>query len=85
MERPRSDLKTRLKKTAGLISLWVFLTGCAGLYTTVYVPHGDAVRLRETVKNVKVWVKTKDGDIVPGKMNLPEGWYCLPLEDENTD
>jgi hypothetical protein len=53
------------------------------MWKTVYVPHGDAVRLRETVKGVKVWVKTKDGDIVPGEMDLPEGWYCLPLEDED--
>lgn len=54
--------------------------GC--INKVVYVPHGDAVRLRQNVKNVKVWVKTKEGEIVPGKMNLPEGWYCLPLEDE---
>ena len=34
--------------------------GCGGgsLFTrTIYVPHGTPVRLRETVKNVKVWVK----------------------------
>jgi hypothetical protein len=67
----------------GTFSLLFFLTGCAGLYTTVYVPHGDAVRLRQDVKNVKVWVKTKDGEIIPGKMTLPNGWYCLPLEEED--
>lgn len=47
---------------------------------TVYVPDGQAVRLRETVRGVKVWVKTSDGDTVPGKMDLPEGWYCLPKD-----
>jgi hypothetical protein len=68
---------------AGTFSLLFLLSGCAGLYTTVYVPHGDAVRLRQDVKNVKVWIKTKDGDTVPGKMTLPNGWYCLPLEEED--
>ena len=55
------------------------LTGCKYVQT-VYVPHGQAVRLRETKKQVKVWVKTETGEIVPGKMDLPEGWYCLPKE-----
>jgi hypothetical protein len=79
----KRDLRKKLVKTVGTFSLLIFLIGCSGLWKTVYVPHGDAVRLRETVKNVKVWVKTKNGDIVPGKMDLPEGWYCLPLEDED--
>ena len=49
---------------------------------TVYVPHGTPVRLRETVKDVKVWVKDADGKPVPGRMDLPEGWYALPLDQE---
>jgi hypothetical protein len=56
-----------------------------GHYRTVYVPHGDAVKLRETIKNVKVWIKTTEGGIIPGEMDLPEGWYCLPLEGESND
>lgn len=56
----------------GLIFL---LFGCTRI---VYVPHGQAVRLRETKRNVKIWVKTKDGDLAAGKIDLPEGWYCLP-------
>jgi hypothetical protein len=58
----------------------VFLFACTN--KVVYVPHGDAVKLRQDIKNVKVWVKTKDGEIVPGKMDLHNGWYCLPLEDD---
>lgn len=81
MEQPRRNLKKKLVKTVGTFSLFVLLVSCG--YKTVYVPHGDAVRLRETIKDVKVWVKTKDGDIVPGKIDLPEGWYCLPLEDDD--
>ena len=49
---------------------------------TIYVPHGTPVRLRETVEDVKVWVKDADGTAVPGRMNLPEGWYALPLNKE---
>ena len=57
----------------------LLLTGCV---RTIYVPHGTPVRLRETVKDVKVWVKDSGGEPVAGKMDLPEGWYALPLDDE---
>ncbi len=64
----------------------LLLTGCGSgsLFTrTIYVPHGTPVRLRETVEDVKVWVKDADGQPVAGKMDLPEGWYSLPMpEDE---
>lgn len=33
------------------------------------------VRLRETVKNVKLWVKDKDGNVLPTVGDLPEGGY----------
>ena len=59
----------------------LLLTGCGGgtLFTrTIYVPHGTPVRLRETVKDAKVWVKDGDGQSVEGRMDLPEGWYALP-------
>jgi len=61
------------------------LTGCGGgapFTRTIYVPHGTPVRLRETVQDVKVWVKDADGTPVAGKMDLPEGWYALPVDDE---
>jgi len=70
-----------LKRGTLIAILAVFLAACS--IRTVYVPQGDAVKLRETVKNVKVWVKTKNDDIVAGKMDLPEGWFCLPLDDED--
>ena len=57
----------------------LLLTGCV---RTIYVPHGTPVRLRETVKDVKVWVKDSGGEPVAGRMDLAEGWYALPLEDE---
>ncbi|AQT67952.1 hypothetical protein STSP2_01104 [Anaerohalosphaera lusitana] len=63
-----------------LILLVVPLAGCST--RTVYVPAGAPVRLRETIKNAKVWVKDKQGETVAGKMDLPEGWYCLPLSED---
>ena len=55
-------------------------TGCV---RTVYVPHGTPVRLRETVRDAKVWVKDADGRVVGGRMDLPEGWYALPDDGED--
>ena len=55
-------------------------TGCGA--RTMYLPHYRPVRLRETVKDVKVWVKDADGEPVAGRMDLPEGWYALPLEED---
>ncbi len=54
------------------------LNGC--MYQTIYVPHGQAVRLRQDVKKVKVWVKKADGTVVESVMDLPNGWFCLPKE-----
>jgi len=54
----------------------LLLTGCV---RTIYVPHGMPVHLRETVEDVKVWGEDLDGEPVAGKMDLPEGWYALPL------
>lgn len=59
----------------------LFLAGCG--VRTIYVPHGTPVRLRETVHDVKVWVKDADGQPVAGRVTLYEGWYSLPMpEDE---
>jgi len=52
------------------------LSGC--VTRTIYVPHGDPVRLREKLKGVKIWAFDKDGVLVEGEMDLPEGWYCVP-------
>jgi hypothetical protein len=47
----------------------------------MYAAHSTAVRLRETVEDVKVWVEDADGETVAGKVALPEGWYALPVDD----
>ena len=78
----RKKLSDRVKehwKLGTVFLLCFILVGCNP--RTVYIPDGTPVRLRETVKDAKIWVKQKDGNIVPGKMDLPEGWYCLPVPE----
>ena len=58
----------------------VLLAGC--VTRTVYVPHGTPVRLRETIRAAKVWVKDADGEAVKGEVDLHEGWYALPVPEE---
>ena len=69
-----------LKHLIPFLLPFVLLTGCVH---TVYVPHGTPVRLRETVRDAKVWVKEADGRVVEGRMDLPEGWYALPVDGED--
>jgi len=51
--------------------------GCAT--RTIYVSSNEPVRLRETVRDAKVWALDESGEPVPGVMDLPDGWYCLPV------
>ncbi len=69
-----------LKRLIPFLLPFMLLTGCV---RTVYVPHGTPVRLRETVRDAKVWVKEPDGQVVEGRMDLPEGWYALPVDGED--
>ena len=69
-----------LKRLTWLLVPTLLLGGCG--VRTVYVPHGTPVRLRETVEDVKVWVKDADGDPVAGEMDLYEGWFALPMPEE---
>ena len=75
-----SDKRERLRERVRdiwLISI-LLVPLLAGCIRTVYVPAGTPVRLRETLKDVKVWVKDADGSVATGRMDLPEGWYaCL--------
>ena len=69
-----------LKHLIPFLLPFVLLTGCV---RTVYVPHGTPVRLRETVRDAKVWVKEANGQVVEGRMDLHEGWYALPVDGED--
>ena len=84
--RPQPELKARLQNRvratwgrAGTVGALVFcvlmLPGCGT--RTVYVPPGEVVRLRQPVKNAKIWVMDANGNPVPSRMTLPEGWFVL--------
>lgn len=80
----RERLRRRVRSTWGkaliVAAVLLVLPGCAT--RTIYVRNGEPVRLRETVHNAKVWVLDAKGTPTPGVMDLPEGWYCLPIEGE---
>ena len=57
------------------------LVGCGT--RTVYVPDGTPVKLRESLKGVKIWVKDKDGNTIATEMDVPEGWFILPDKKED--
>ena len=88
----RDRLRQRVRQywpmvLVGVLALGSLSTtsGCgsgAPFVRTIYVPDGTPVRLRQTIKGAKVWVKDADGQAVPGKMDLPGGWYVLPVNEE---
>jgi hypothetical protein len=45
------------------------------------VPDGTPVRLRQCIKGADVWVLDQQGSWVKGRIDLPEGWYALPMPD----
>ena len=77
----REKLRKVVRKTWPAIFLVVLISGCSHRF--VYVPDGTPVRLRETINDAKVWVIDKDETIVAGKMDIPQGWYFLPVPDED--
>lgn len=46
------------------------------------MPSGEPVKIRATIKRAPVWVIDKDGERIPGRMDIPEGWYALPDPEE---
>ena len=78
----KKRLRARVRQTWAVAFLCIFfLTGCGA--RTIYVPHGEPVRLRETIRGAKVWVKDQHGNTVAGRVDLLEGWYCLAVPDED--
>jgi len=73
----RDKLRAKIKQTWPVMVMLMMLLvpGCGR--EAVYVPDGTPVRLRETVRNAKVWVVDKDKNVLAAEMDLPEGWYCL--------
>jgi len=60
-----------------------FLVGCAT--RTIYIPHGEPVRLAAPVKHAAVWVRDAQGNWVRGRVTLEEGWYALPDPGHNAE
>jgi hypothetical protein len=93
--RPQTELRDRLRnrvratwgRTAAVAILLLTICSASGCWfqstRTVYVKDGQPVRIRETIKNAKVWVMGADGNPVAGKMDLAEGWYALPMADDD--
>ena len=78
----KKRLRARVRQTWAVVLLCIlFLSGCAN--RTILVPEGEPVRLRETIRNAKVWVADANGNPTAGKMDLPAGWYCLALPPED--
>lgn len=79
----RDTLRNQVRGTWGrgvtALAVCAILAGCAA--RTIYVPDGTPVRLREALENVQVWVLDKDQKPVATKMNIPEGWYALPMSE----
>ena len=53
--------------------------GCAS--RVIYVPHGEPVRLAESVK-ARVWVLDASGKTIRSnnRIIISEGWYALPKD-----
>lgn len=91
--RQQSQLRDRLRREVrrtwagkslpmlAVLAMLIFSVGGCGV-RTIYVPSGEPVRLRETIPGAKVWVLDESGKPVAGVMDLPEGWYCLPVPSE---
>lgn len=67
-------------RTALVAEIFVIVsfTGFGCVTRVVLVPPGEPVRLRETIRQAKIWVADKDGKEIPAVADLPEGWYALP-------
>ena len=85
---PQPELRERLRArvrghwgAAVVVLMLLCIAGCGS--RTIYVPDGEPVRLRETIRDAKVWVMGSDGQPVAGRMDLPEGWFALPVDGED--
>jgi len=51
-----------------------FISGCGTRF--VVLRPGDPVRLREPLRKVKVWAYDGRGELVPGVVDIPLGWWA---------
>ena len=90
---PAAPLKDALRakvlaKWGSVLILILAFGGCAMFQKatrTVYIPDGTPVRLRATIEKAPVWVLDKDGIPIESVMDIPEGWFALPVDSENSE
>jgi hypothetical protein len=82
-DRLRRRVKEAFKGASHIIicaTAVLLVAGCG--VRTIYVSDGTPVRLRQTVRAARVWVPDAEGRPVAGVMDIPEGWYALPVPQE---
>lgn len=79
-KRLRDKVNAAWGKSMIFLCLSLALVGCGT--RTIYVPDGQPVKLRESLKGVKIWVKDKDGNTIATYMDIPEGWFVLPDSED---
>ena len=89
--KSQPKLKKQLRKqimgkwyVALALVLVLCASGCKLFTRTIYVPHGEPVKLAQNLSGVAVWVMTPQGQVLT-QMDIPEGWYCLPLDNSDDD
>jgi hypothetical protein len=70
-----------LRAVAVLTAVLILLIGEGCFTRTVYVPSGKTVRLRQDIKEAKIWAKDSEGKLTPGVLDLKEGWFIGPNEN----
>ena len=83
----KKRLNDRIDKSWGkvvvpLVLACILLGGCTSS-KIIYVPDGEPVKIRETIKNAKIWTLDSQGKPVAGKMDIPAGWFALPDKRED--
>jgi hypothetical protein len=76
VKTPRNNL---ILSAVCLLALMSMSVSCAS--RVIYVPHGEPVRLAESVK-ARVWTVDASGKTVRSKnrITIHEGWYALPKD-----
>jgi len=78
----RRELRSRFRVAWLLTALAAMICAsvCGGGCVTrsLLVPTGEPVRIRRPIRRAPVWVADPSGAEVPGTVDIPAGWYCLP-------
>lgn len=84
----KSRLRSRVRAAWGasaLVLLALAAGGCVRGTRTIYIPPGSPVRLAQTIKSADVWILDKDKKPIRGNVDLSEGWWVLPDEEDDPE